>query len=201
MLTHETRILIIGHLPSEDNLRLYRSRDQEIDAGSLEIWHNNCARGLPLTHAMAQLIDATYCPTTVRHHQTAKLITEAFGIDAPVPDARINNIDYGVFKGRPLEETPHPTEALEFPYDGGESWQSVAERWNAFFRTTVRNFPNSVILLAGQSANAVRMLKHICLHQTLEEVLTSPVPHLQFFSVGAEVQDFSSVIWKYRWQD
>ncbi len=120
------------------------------------------------------------------------------GIDDPIPDVRLNNIDYGVHKGRPLGGTPSLAATPEVAYEGGESWTQVAARWQEFCDETLCRYDDDVVLLAGQSGAAARMLIHICDKVPLREALARELPDMPFFSSAGEVPT-STVVWRYRW--
>jgi len=106
--------------------------------------------------------DAIYCPTTQRHLCSAILFTEAVGLPPPIPDSRINNVDYGIYKGRPLDETPPASAHIDIPYEGGTSWTFVATQWRAFMEDVVPRYRGRAILLASQSGAGPKMLAHFC---------------------------------------
>lgn len=198
-MTADVRILVSGHLPSVDNIRGIRSRDQDVEKVALKKWQNSTRSMLPAFRVLGQLIDRTYCPSTLRHHTTARLLTDALGIAKPIVDERINNIDYGKFKGKAIQSTPQPHTALQSPFEGGESWDSMAQRWRNFFECELKQFPGSSVLLAGQSPNAIRMLMHICHDLPLKEAVARPLQPVQFFKPEREKQDLRGCVWQFSW--
>ena len=191
-------ILILGHLPSRDNLEGLRSRDLAVDPVCVSDWHSSTIGALPLLRCFASLISVTYCPASLRHAQSAQLLTEMLAIGDPLEDERLNNIDYGVFKGRPVKETPWMTDTPHIAYEGGESWNDVTLKWAEFCRKELSKYNRGIVLLAGQSATAVRMLRHFCDHVPLSQALSEEVPNIPFFSPGI---DFSTrnLVWRYNW--
>lgn len=153
---HEVKILVVGHLPSDDNLSGIRSRDQDISESARRKWSTTTALILPVYRALGQLVDTTYCPSTVRHHDTAKLMTASLGIEKPIADYRLNNIDYGEYKGKALKCTPPAHEALIKPYLGGESWLDMASRWREFFSEKMEHHSGCCILLAQYARRGVK---------------------------------------------
>jgi broad specificity phosphatase PhoE len=134
----------------------------------------------------------------LRHAQSARLLTQILAIGDPLEDERLNNIDYGTFKGRPVKETPQMADSPNVAYEGGECWNDVAAKWGKFCREELVKHNRGIVLLAGQSATAVRMLRHICDHIPLKETLSEEVPNIPFFS--NEI-DFSTknLVWRYTW--
>lgn len=198
MTTCNCTILILGHLPSVDNLNRIRSRDIDIEPLTAHHWRDHIRGALPLLRCFARLVSISYCPTSLRHARSAKLLTEALGIDDPIADARLNNIDYGVYKGRPLGLTPLRATKPDLPYEGGEAWSDVAARWREFCAEILPRHKDGLVLLAGQSGTAARMLRHICEDVPLSDVLAQELPNLPFFSSDG---DFSTngLVWRYRW--
>jgi hypothetical protein len=191
-------ILILGHLPSRDNLEGLRSRDLSVDSACVANWRSNIVGAIPLLRCFASLVSITFCPASLRHAQSARLLTETLAISDPFEDERLNNIDYGIFKGRPVTETPPMTDTPHIPYEGGESWNDVASKWGEFCREELSKHNRGIVLLAGQSATAVRMLRHFCDHVPLSQALSEEVPNIPFFSPGI---DFSTrnLVWRYTW--
>ncbi len=191
-------ILILGHLPSADNLNRLRSRDIDIEPITAQRWRSRIAAAVPLLRCFARLVSVTYCPTTIRHARSAMLLTELLGIEGPVADARLNNIDYGVHKGHPLELTPSRAATPSIPYEGGEAWSDVATRWRQFCAETLPRHEGELVLLAGQSGTAARMLRHICEGVPLQDVLKSQIPSIPFFSSHWDFPT-DGLLWQYSW--
>jgi broad specificity phosphatase PhoE len=191
-------ILVLGHLPSADNRKGLRSRDIDFDPEAARLWRDSIIGARPLLRCFGLLVDRTYCPTSLRHAGSARLLTEALGIAEPVEDARLNNVDYGVHKGQPLAETPSGVAALVHPFEGGEAWSHVAERWRSFCSEVLPRHEGKLVLLAGQSAAAPRMLRHICNRIPLEYAISQPVPNIPFFSSRTDFPK-ENLVWRYSW--
>lgn len=200
MTKRSCKILVLGHLPSTDNLQRLRARDVGVDPETLAAWRTNVTGCLGLLRCFGTLISITYCPTSLRNLQSAQLLTEVLGIAAPHADRRLNTIDYGVYKGRPVLETPSRAGARHVPYEGGESWDDVVERWRDFCKAVLRQHEDKIVLLAGQSATAVRMLRHFCEHVPLERALDDPVPNIPFFSSRVDFPT-TNLVWHYSWNE
>lgn len=109
-----------------------------------------------------RIFKGIYCPSTPRHIESAKLICELFKLPAPIPDARLNAIDYGNFKGQPQSSMRPPHDYIEMPYPGGESWLDCLARWRSFFEEVLPAYNGQPVLLAGQTRAAIRMCAHLC---------------------------------------
>ena len=109
-----------------------------------------------------RLFKAVYCPSTPRHIESAALISELFKLPAPIPDGRLNAIDYGKFKGEPFSTIGPPHDYIETPYLGGESWFQCLGRWRSFFEEALQRYDGQPVLLAGQTRAAIRMCAHLC---------------------------------------
>lgn len=108
------------------------------------------------------IFKAVYCPTTLRHHESAKVLCELFKLPAPIPDKRLNPIDYGEFKGQAMTSMKPPHAYIETPYPGGESWLDCLARWRSFFNETLPPHDGYPVMLAGQPRAAIRMCGHLC---------------------------------------
>lgn len=103
-----------------------------------------------------------YCPTTVRHTESAKVLCELFKLPAPIPDSRLNPIDYGKSKGQAMSGMRPPHEYIDTPYPGGESWLDCLARWRSFFEEVLPAYDGYPVMLAGQPRAAIRMCAHLC---------------------------------------
>ena len=103
-----------------------------------------------------------YCPSTPRHVESAQLICEFFNLPGPTPDARLNAIDYGNFRGQPMSAMKPPHDYIVTPYPGGESWLDCLARWRSFFEDVLPAYDGQPVLLAGQTRAAIRMCAHLC---------------------------------------
>jgi broad specificity phosphatase PhoE len=165
-------IAMFKHLDSPDNALHLRSRDLEPSPEQIAALRK-CVRPIRrILHGIASVYDATYCPTTKRHLHTAVVFAESVGLPMPIPDSRINNIDYGIYKGKPAAETPMGPEFIDTPYEGGTSWAYVAAQWRSFLEDVARRHSGRAILLAGQSSVGPKMLAHLCEGVPLLEVMT-----------------------------
>lgn len=111
---------------------------------------------------LLRIFKSAYCPPTPRHIESAKLICELFQLPAPIPDARLNAIDYGHLKGQPSSIMKPPHEYVEIPYPGGESWLDCLARWRSFFEEVLTMYDGQPVLLVGQTRAAIRMCAHLC---------------------------------------
>lgn len=132
------------------------------------------------------IFKSVYCPSTPRHIESAKLICELFKLPAPIPDARLNAVDYGNFKGQPRSSMRPPHDYVEMPYPGGESWLDCLVRWRSFFKEVLITYNGQPVLLAGQTRAAIRMCAHLCdgmrLSDAVDLELTDPkVPWVYFY--------------------
>jgi len=109
-----------------------------------------------------RIFKGIYCPSTPRHLESAELICELLKLPAPIPDARLNAIDYGHFKGQPSSTMKPPHHYVEMPYPGGESWLQCLARWRSFFEEVLPRYSGQPVLLAGQTRAAIRMCAHLC---------------------------------------
>jgi broad specificity phosphatase PhoE len=109
-----------------------------------------------------RIFKGVYCPSTPRHIESAKLICDLLKLPAPIPDARLNNVNYGQFKGQPSSIMKPRHEYVEIEYPGGDSWLDCLGRWRSFFEEVLPLYNNQPVLLAGQTGAAIRMCAHLC---------------------------------------
>jgi len=133
-----------------------------------------------------RILKGVYCPSTPRHIESAKLICELFKLPAPIPDARLNAVDYGNFKGQPASSMRPPLDYVEIKYPGGESWLDCLARWRSFFEEVLPAYNGQPVLLAGQTRAAIRMCAHLCdgmrLSDAVDLEVTDPkVPWVYFY--------------------
>jgi broad specificity phosphatase PhoE len=133
-----------------------------------------------------RIFKGVYCPSTPRHIESAGLICELFELPAPIPDARLNAIDYGDFKGQSFSVMKAPHRYLEIPYPGGESWLQCLGRWQSFFEEVLSRYDGQPVLLAGQTRAAIRMCAHLCdgmkISDAVDLEVTDPkVPWVYFY--------------------
>jgi broad specificity phosphatase PhoE len=133
-----------------------------------------------------RIFKGVFCPSSPRHIESATLICELFNLSAPIPDARLNAVDYGNFKGQPLSNMRPPHDFIEVPYPGGESWLDCLARWRSFFEEVLITYEGQPVLLVGQTRAAIRMCAHLCDGMRLGEAvnleLTDPmVPWVYFY--------------------
>jgi broad specificity phosphatase PhoE len=133
-----------------------------------------------------RIFKGVYCPSTPRHIESAKLICGLFKLPAPIPDARLNAVDYGHFKGQPSSIMKPPHDYIETPYPGGESWLDCLDRWRSFFEEVFPRHDGQPVLLAGQTRAAIRMCAHLCdgmkISDAVDLEVTDPkVPWVYFY--------------------
>jgi broad specificity phosphatase PhoE len=109
-----------------------------------------------------QLFQAVYCPATLRHLESAQLICDLLTLPAPIPDSRLNSVDYGEFEARLDADLESRHEYLDTPYPGGESWRDCLARWHSFFTETLQKHDGQPVLLAGISGAGRRLCSHLC---------------------------------------
>jgi broad specificity phosphatase PhoE len=177
-------IATFQHLETPDNRDNLRARDQDLLPEQVAAWRTYARPVKRILRSLALGFEAIYCPTTSRHLWTAIHFTQVLDLPPPIPDSRINNVDYGIYKGRPTVETPRACEHIETPYEGGTSWMQVATEWQSFMEDVVPRYRGRAILLAGQSGAGPKMLAHFCDGTPLHEVLA----HKQ-----------RKRVWQYRW--
>ena len=133
-----------------------------------------------------RIFKGVYCPSTPRHIESAKLICELFKLPAPIPDARLNAVEYGNFGGQPRSSMRPPHDYVETQYPGGESWLDCLARWQSFFEEVLPTYNGQPVLLAGQTRAGIRMCAHLCDGMSLSDAvdleLTDPtVPWVYFY--------------------
>ena len=133
-----------------------------------------------------RIFKAVYCPSTPRHIESAKLICEFFKLPAPIPDARLNNVDYGNCKGQPSSSMRPRHEYIEIQYPGGDSWLDCLGRWRSFSEEVLPMYNGQPVLLAGQTRAAIRMCAHLCegmkISDAVDLEVTDPkVPWVYFY--------------------
>jgi broad specificity phosphatase PhoE len=187
-------IYVWNHLPSADNKdglvarseqpvlpevieerRILFRRLQDQDAYFLERIVRLC-----------RIFKAVYCPSSARHIESANLICELLKLPTPIPDARLNNVDYGEFKGQPSLIMKPRHEYVEIQYPGGDSWRDCLDRWRSFFEEILPPYEGQPVMLLGQTGAAIRMCAHLCEGMNLSEAVdlefTDPnVPWVYFY--------------------
>jgi broad specificity phosphatase PhoE len=133
-----------------------------------------------------RIFKGVYCPSTPRHIESAALICELFKLPVPIPDGRLNAIDYGKFKGQPFSITRPGHNYIDTPYPGGESWFQCLARWRSFFDESLQRHDGQPVLLAGQTRAAIRMCAHLCdgmkFSDAVDLEITDPkVPWVYFY--------------------
>jgi broad specificity phosphatase PhoE len=133
-----------------------------------------------------RIFESAYCPSTPRHIESARLICELFELPPPIPDRRLDAIDYGSFRGQPASMMKPPHDYLETPYPGGESWLHCLDRWRSFFEEVLQKSNGQPVLLVGQTRAAIRMCAHLCndmkLSEAVDLAITDPkVPWVYFY--------------------
>jgi len=187
-------IYVWNHLPSADNRDgLVARSEQPVLPQVIEKLRNEFERlqdqdsyFLERIFRLFRIFKAVYCPPTPRHIESAKLICELFKLPAPIPDARLDNVDYGNFKGQPSSNMRPRHEYIEIPYPGGDSWLDCLAHWRSFFEEVLPPYNGQPVLLAGQSGAAIRMCAHLCdgvrLSEAVDLELEDPnVPWVYFY--------------------
>jgi broad specificity phosphatase PhoE len=187
-------IYVWTHLPSADNRDGLVARPEQPVLPQVLDERRTKSRRLQeqdpyLTDKLVKLFrifNAVYCPSSPRHIESATLICEFFELPAPIPDARLNAVDYGSFKGQPLSAMKPPHDYVEIAYPGGESWLQCLGRWRSFFEEVLPNYDGRPVLLAGQTRAAIRMCAHLCdgmeLYQAVDLEVEDPnVPWVYFY--------------------
>jgi broad specificity phosphatase PhoE len=133
-----------------------------------------------------RIFKGIYCPSTPRHVESAALVCELFNLPAPIPDARLNAVDYGDFDGQPRSRMMSPHDYIEIPHPGGESWLDCLARWRSFFEEVLITYDGQPVLLVGQARAAIRMCAHLCdgmrLNEAVDLELNDPkVPWVYFY--------------------
>ena len=187
-------IYVWGHFQSADNrARLVARTEQPVLPEVIEEHRNQLRRlqdqdpyFMERILRLFRIFKGVYCPSTPRHIESAKLICEMFKLPAPTPDARLNTVDYGNFKGQPRSSMKPPHYYIEMRYPGGESWLDCLARWRSFFEEVLPPYNGQPVLLVGQTRAAIRMCAHLCdgmaLSDAVDLELTDPkVPWVYFY--------------------
>jgi broad specificity phosphatase PhoE len=187
-------ICVWGHFQSADNrARLVVRSEQPILPEVIEERRNQLQRlqdqdpyFMERLLRLFRIFKGVYCPTTPRHIESAHLICEMFKLPPPVADTRLNNVDYGKFKGQPSSVMKPRHEYVEIPYPGGDSWSDCLAHWRFFFEEVLPPYNGQPVLLAGQSGAAIRMCAHLCdgmrLSDAVDLEVTDPkVPWVYFY--------------------
>lgn len=187
------RVLVLGHVPSQDNEAGLRARDQPALPAALSLLERRLLTSQDAADRFTT-VDACYCPATRRHVDSARAFCAALQLPEPVVDPRLDNVDYGHHKGRPVHDTPAATQHIDRPYAGGTSWSHVLQNWAHFAQSALRAHPGSTVLLVGQSGAAARMLEILCRGRSAPDVLADPQLDVPFLNAGFVPQE-----WTYRW--
>ncbi|HXK29563.1 MAG TPA: histidine phosphatase family protein [Candidatus Binatia bacterium] len=163
-------LYVWGHFQSADNRdRLVARSEQPVLPEAIEERKKQLRRlqdqdpyFLERIFRLFRIFKVVYCPSTPRHIESAKLICEMLRLPPPIPDARLNNVDYGNFKGQPSSNMRPRHEYLEIRYPGGDSWLDCLGRWRSFFEEVLPRYNGQPVLLAGQAGAAIRMCAHLC---------------------------------------
>lgn len=187
-------IYVWNHLPSADNRDgLVARSEQPVLPEAMEErriqfrrLQDQDAYFLERIVRLCRLFKGVYCPSTPRHIESAKLICELLALPTAIPDARLNAIDYGDFKGQPSSIMKPPHDYVDIPYPGGESWLDCLERWRSFFKQVLPRYDGQPVLLAGQTRAAIRMCAHLCegmqISDAVDLEVTDPkVPWVYFY--------------------
>ena len=187
-------IYVWNHLPSADNRDGVVARSEQPVLPEVIAERRNQFRRfqdqdpyfLERIVRLFRIFKGVYCPPTPRHIESAKLICELLKLPAPVPDARLSNVNYGQFKGQPSSIMKPRHEYVEIQYPGGDSWLDCLGRWRSFFDEVLPHYDGQPVLLAGQTGAAIRMCAHLCEGMKLTDAVdlefTDPkVPWVYFY--------------------
>ena len=187
-------LYVWNHLPSADNRDGLVARPEQpvlpevIEERRIQFrrLHDQDAYFMERILRLLRIFKSVYCPSTPRHIESAKLICELFKLPAPIPDARLNAIDYGHLTGQPSSIMKPPHFYIEIPYPGGETWLDCLARWRSFFEEVLPRYNSQPVLLAGQTRAAIRMCAHLCdgmrLSDAVDLEVTDPnVPWVYFY--------------------
>ena len=189
-----TPIYVWNHLPSADNRAGLVARSEQpvlpdvLDERRIQFrrLQDQDPYLLEKLVRLFRIFKAVYCPSSPRHVESAMLICEFFKLPAPISDARLDAVDYGTFKGKPMSSMQPPHEYVEIAYPDGESWLECLARWRSFFEERLPRYDGQPILLAGQTRAAIRMCAHLCdglkLSDAVDLEVTDPkVPWVYFY--------------------
>ena len=187
-------VYVWNHFPSADNRdELVARSEQPVLPQVIEERRNEFERlqdqgryFMEKILRLFRIFKGIYCPSTPRHIESAKLICELFKLPVPIPDGRLNAIDYGNFKGQPMSNLKPPHDYVDIPYPGGESWLDCLARWRSFFEEVLPVYNGQPVLLAGQTRAAIRMCAHLCegmkISDAVDLEVTDPkVPWVYFY--------------------
>lgn len=97
-------------------------------------------------------IDIIYASDVTRVRQTAGIVTEEIGKEI-IFDARLRDINHGIFNGHPQEEYilffSEPKEKLYKRPLQGESWNDVAQRMLSFLKEIDGKYKDQTILIVS----------------------------------------------------
>lgn len=97
-------------------------------------------------------IDIIYSSDVTRVRQSAEIVAKEIGKEI-VFDARLRDMDHGIFKGHPQEEYmlffSNPEEKLYKRPLQGESWNDVKERMLGFFEEIDEKYKDKIILIVS----------------------------------------------------
>jgi broad specificity phosphatase PhoE len=187
-------LYVWNHLPSADNRAGLVARSEQpvlpevLDERRIQFrrLQDQDAYLLERLVRLFRIFKAVYCPASPRHVESATLICEFFRLPAPISDARLDAVDYGIFKGQPLSSMKPPHDYVDRAYSGGENWLQCLARWRSFFEEVLPRYNGQPVLLAGQTRAAIRMCAHLCdgmkLSEAVDLEVTDPkVPWVYFY--------------------
>ena len=133
-----------------------------------------------------RIFKGVYCPSHRGTSNQQGWFVSCSNLRHAIPDARLNAIDYGNFKGQPSSIMKPPHDYVEIPYPGGESWLHCLGRWRSFFEEVLPRYNGQPVLLAGQTRAAIRMCAHLCegmkISDAVDLEVTDPkVPWVYFY--------------------
>jgi len=98
-------------------------------------------------------IDLIYCSDTTRTKQSAKIMAKELGIEKVITDARLRDINIGVYGGGPkqkfYQDFPNNIERFTKTPEGGENWDDCKKRMLDFIEEIDRKHKQKNILIVS----------------------------------------------------
>ncbi len=118
-------------------------------------------------------VDVVYCSDLRRARDTAAIAFGELGI-LILEDARLRELDYGEFAGRPRAEVgAERARRIVEPFPGGESVSQAAERIRLFLLDVLQRDKGETIVVIGHSATHFG-LEHWLNGRPLAQVVAAP---------------------------
>lgn len=174
-----TTFFVAEHLWSEYNqLGLVAGQDpQPLLPGSRrlarELVGQQFGQWLAFSHANYGFPTAVFCPSTLRHRESAEIAFGQTGVPLVV-DARLNPVDAGEYVGKEKAVVRAAGGVVAFvdrAYPGGESYRQVAARFQSFLLEVTARYPEEIVLIGGAAGSTRQMLAHHCYGYPLELVV------------------------------